>query len=126
MKYFEPNLEQRIEEAKTKAEKVASGMVETEEDLIWLFKSIISEYYKLPIYSEYFEERTTDQLAFEAHLIRAREVPTQEKASSLIQGNMEEAVAAIEQAWNEVDMNINPNELDDMKEFMSSGKFKGE
>lgn len=125
--YVEPFLQDRIEEARRYAEKVHNGLIDTEAELAMVFRMVISDHYKIPIFHSYFDERTFDELAFEAHLINLAKTPAIEQASSLISKNLAEAAAIAEQAWEDIDGLVpDEEELNRMINFMNTGKFEGE
>lgn len=126
-KYSEPFLEERVERAKNHAERIAEGDIQDENDLFILFRTVISEYYRIPLYSDYFSERTLDELAFEAHYIKAKQTPVADKASDMISKNLADAAAAAEEAWKDIEELVpSEDEMKRMTEFMETGRFEGE
>lgn len=66
--FQEPFLQQRIEKAKKKAEKIISGQGTTEDDIVMQFRFMLSQRYNIGLFDAYFEERTIDELAFEVFM----------------------------------------------------------
>lgn len=64
----EPFLQERVEKAKEKAKKMIHGVADSEGDLFLIYSFILAQRYNMPIYSDYFLERSIDELAFEVFL----------------------------------------------------------
>lgn len=73
MRILEHFLEERVEKSKEKAYKLIHEAPESEDDLHLLYSFILARRYSIPLYSEYFKERTFDELAFEVYLWKASE-----------------------------------------------------
>lgn len=71
----EPHLEKRIEIAKEKARKLVTQDIDSEEDLFLVYSIVLSQRYNLPIFHDYFQDRTLDQLALEVYIWREQEKP---------------------------------------------------
>jgi len=125
--YPEPFLEERIEAARDYAERLFYKKINNVKDLEMFYRSILSNHYGIPIFDKYFEERTFDELIFEAHLIKLYNTPHEELAKNFVLDNLEEAAAVVEEEWEEVDaLNERLEDLQKMTEFMKTGKFEGE
>jgi len=68
MRVVEPHLKERIEAAEAKAKKLVHGQPDSEEELLIIYSVILSQKYNMPIFSEYFQERTIDELALEVFI----------------------------------------------------------
>ena len=122
--YKEKFLERRIEQAKEYAAKIASGLGDSEQDIEITYRMFLSEHYSLPIFDEYFEKRTFDQLAFEVYLIKRRKEPVLENVAETISQNLKEAADAASTGWDDVD--VSDAELERMSKFMETGEFEGQ
>ncbi|MEM4379071.1 MAG: hypothetical protein QXL01_00090 [Thermoplasmatales archaeon] len=126
----EPNLVARIDKAKAHAQRIVNGQVETEEDFIYAIRLYLSNIYKIPIFSKYFEDLELDKLIFEAELHRAERLTDAERSTELINKNKDELSSMFDR-WEEQDLQEIANSSDkqfenEVKAFMESGKFKGE
>ena len=65
---MEPFLNERIEAAKQKAKQLIDGKVENEEDLRLIYQFVLCQKYNIPIFDQYFEDRTLDEIMFEVYL----------------------------------------------------------
>lgn len=139
--YTEPYLAERIEKAKQKALFIRNATnIETVEQAEMVLRMVISDYYKIPFYDSYFDNRTTDELFFEAELIALRSRNVQQTSASVIKSHKKEADALademekeLEQEWVDLpkDEPLDPNLAYDpmfqmAKRFMETGKFAGE
>ena len=68
MRVVEPHLKERIEAAERKAKKLVHGQPDSEDELLIIYSVILSQKYNMPIFSEYFQERTIDELALEVFI----------------------------------------------------------
>ena len=68
MRVVEPHLKERIEAAERKAKKLVHGQHDSEDELLIIYSVILSQKYNMPIFSEYFQERTIDELALEVFI----------------------------------------------------------
>ena len=68
MRVVEPHLKERIEAAERKAKKLVHGQPDSEDELLIIYSTILSQKYNMPIFSEYFQERTIDELALEVFI----------------------------------------------------------
>lgn len=68
MRVVEPHLKERIELAEARAKKLVHGQPDSEEELLIIYSVILSQKYNIPIFSEYFQERTIDELALEVFI----------------------------------------------------------
>jgi len=125
--YYEPFLQERLDDAKKRAEDILSGTIATESDLEMVLRVVISKYYRIPIFDRYFSDRTIDELMFEAHIITKPEASREEAATNFVSENLDAMVNAVEDAWEEVSA-VKPSqeELERMGAFMNTGKFEGE
>lgn len=121
----EPNLENRIKKAKSRAKKIVEAQFEGEDDLYWWLVFQLSKYYKKPIYSKYFENRTLDELMFELSLIQEDNKPQEVKASEIIKENMDEALSMFEDFEDEINQSFSEEEMGFLnnqgRSFMQNG-----
>lgn len=82
---YEPELDKRIEQAKKRAETVYYGTSSTLDDEIMRLCFILSREYKIPIFSQYFVDRTVDELIFEVELIRLSKTTGEKKMADIVQ-----------------------------------------
>lgn len=68
MRVVEPHLKERVEAAEAKAKKLVHGQPGSEEELLIIYSVILAQKYNIPIFSEYFQERTLDELALEVFI----------------------------------------------------------
>lgn len=68
MRVVEPYLKERVELAEARAKQLVHGQPESEEDLLIIYSVILSQKYNIPIFSEYFQERTLGELALEVFI----------------------------------------------------------
>jgi len=70
LEYFlENGLEKRIELARLRAKNIYYGNPQSLEDEIFRLRNVLRTEYNIPIFSEYFDKRTLDELIFEVELI---------------------------------------------------------
>jgi hypothetical protein len=129
-KYKEPYLEKRIEIAKAYARRIANGIVEDEIDLEMVYRMSLSEKYSIPFFSNYFDDKTIDQLAFEVFLIRERSTPVVETVSDEIKKQANTLADIVEKGFDDDDgkwddvPEPSDQEMDRFKEFMKTGQFE--
>lgn len=121
----EPNLEQRIKKAKDRAKKLVDTDFQNEEDLHWWLVFQLSKYYKMPIYSEYFRDRTMDELMFELSMIQEDNKPKDVKASEIVNENLEEAQGIFDDFEDEFNQSFSEDEMgfleNEGRSFMQNG-----
>ena len=129
--FFELHLDKRIAKAKARAERIASNKHTDFDDGIFYLRAILSKHYNLPIFHEYFIDRTLDELIFEIELINAFDKPSGERGQEILKENKEEAEGLFDD-WAEDDM-VEVSKDDAMSEeefnkisqqFMTSGDFQ--
>lgn len=91
--FFEPFINDRIEAAKEKARRIRDGIIETIEEFELSLRIFIGNYYKIPIFHKYFNDRTLDDLIFEAEIIRLiiNNSDGEPRGAELLRKNREEA-----------------------------------
>ena len=132
--YSEPHLAERIDAVKRYAAFIKAGKdVVSLDDAEMVLRHVISKHYNIPMFDEYFEKRTIDQLFFEVELIMpAKEITTGQISEAIKQNQSEiDAIADEEmEEWVEPQSNIPSVENDPIflmaKEFMKTGKFLNE
>jgi hypothetical protein len=128
--YIEPYLDERLDLALEKARRLIQNKIESQDDLWMAFRIIISDHYGIPLFDKYFEDKSIDQLAFEAFFIKERAISAADTASKQISDNTDLAAQAIEDdfaAFEKVDLpQPSEEERQRMLEFMNTGKFPGE
>lgn len=121
----EPNLEQRIKKAKDRAKKLVDTDFQNEEDLHWWLVFQLSKYYKMPIYSEYFQDRTMDELMFELSMIQEDNKPKDVKSSEIVNENLEEAQGIFDDFEDEFNQSFSEDEMgfleNEGRSFMQNG-----
>jgi hypothetical protein len=125
---LEPYLDERVASAKQRARKIANGSVDSELDLRDYLVYYIATKYNMPIFSEYFQARTLDDLIYESELLSLRDRPKEQLASDITNEHKDEADAlfddwAAEDQWNDVPPPIS-SELDEAaKKFMTTNQW---
>ena len=121
----ENDLNERIEQCQTEANKIAFGELETDQDLFNRMRFIVSRHYNIPYFSEIFDNLVLDQILFEVCLLNAKEKPVPQ-ADEYIRENLDEAAAL----FDDFDEVVNKNQLseqdkksieEDMKAFKEGG-----
>lgn len=126
MKVFEPFLDDRIEEARKKAQRILMGQAETEEELRYVLIMVIEREKKLGMFSSYYEERTLDELVFEAELTKGVIAdPIEAAAETIAKASAEEKAELSMDMANFFGDNLNEDFLKDAMSFMETGDFKG-
>jgi hypothetical protein len=127
--FFEGDLERRIERAKELAQRIVSNDTHGFEESMLAWRFILARHYNLPLFHEYFLERTIDELILEVELLNAVSQSGEQHGSKLLSENKEEAEALFDD-WIEEDMKAPPMSEPEWeatsKQFMETGKFKGE
>lgn len=127
MNYLEPHLKDRMDEALRLAKRAAEDIVETEAELELRFKIAISDHYNIPLFSDYFQDRILDELAFEAYFIEERRTKGSQTVADMAVGNIEAAAAEVMKQFDEFEMTeISEVEKAQMLKFMESNAFPGE
>lgn len=131
--YFEPFLLERIQKAKEYASLIKNGRNITKlEDIEMSLRYVLSKHYKIPMFHDYFEKLTIDQLFFEAELIVSEYKTHTQTVSETIQENKSEIDSLVEEMesdWNDmaVDESLESDPVFQMaKDFMKTGKFLNE
>jgi hypothetical protein len=130
--FWEPFLEERIEAARQKAQRLRDGIVEIMEEFELSLRVFISTHYTIPLFDTYFEERTLDDLIFEVEVIKLKQSAAP-SGSNTLKENAKEAEGLFDD-WIEddekkavglgnVDLKNDPF-FNDAKAFMESGEFK--
>jgi hypothetical protein len=122
-----PDLESRIRDAREIAVRVHSGASDDHEEIQLSVIWFISRYYKIPIFSAYFQERTLDDLIFEAELIKLESTPRNEMTSNLLNDKKDEAAALFDDMIADEFQDVVPNKEQfdqDAINFMKTGNFK--
>jgi hypothetical protein len=139
--YTEKFIEERIDMAKKLALSVKTATdVQTIEQAELVLRMVISNHYKIPFFSEYFDNRTMDEMFFEAELIALQSKPQEETTSRIIKNSKaeieniaDEMEKEFEEEWKEANLDtpLDPTKADDpflqmAKTFMQTGNFAGE
>ena len=132
----ETDIDERIEIAQKKAKMLLLGQVKTLDDFVILIRLKLALFYRIPLYSQYFTERTVDELLFEYECISITSQPnsTERTTSDLINENKEGLDGLFddlpkddEQSWvNQTGSGQEDQFKQDAEKFMKEGKFKGE
>ena len=126
--YIEPFLDERLEAASEFARKIVNRDIDNIYDFQFVLRMVIAEARHMGIFDKYFDDLTIDQLAFEAGILKESREPTREQTSETIKAHTEEAESLFDE-WIDEDLPTNFGEdMEDSvaKEFMQTGKFKGE
>lgn len=125
--YTEPFLTERLDLALAKARRLVQNNIESLDDLNMALRAAISNYYGFPLFDKYFEDKTIDQLAFEAFYIKEKNTTGSQTAAQEAAANPDEAIRAIEDDFAAFEMpEPSPEEKKKMVEFMQSGRFPAE
>lgn len=128
--FLEPFLEERIESAKALARRLADGIIETVDEFELSICIFLSHHYGIPLFDKYFEDRTLDDLIFEAEVIKLQ-TDGGPRGSNMLKDKPEEAAGMFDD-WIEEDakdsaaMAQNEAFLQDAQKFMETGDFIGE
>lgn len=107
--------------AKELAQRIYSNNIDTEEELVLSLHWILSSYYKIPLFSDYFKGRSLDQLILECELIRLMSTNSEQQTSDLLNNNKEEAESLFDD-WETVPADESWKE--DAERFMNTNNFK--
>lgn len=127
-KYHEPHSEERSKAARAKAERVFNANYgDSMEEALLFLRFVISRHYSIPIFSDYFTDRSLDDLIFESELIRLQTVPIEVQKSEVVKSNKEEAESIFPDEWEDVEPPANGGDQvfnDLATEFMQKNEFK--
>lgn len=136
---LETDMNERIERAKNQARAIVDGTDNSEAAIHYILRSVLSRRYNMPIFDDYFESRSIDELVFEIELWRALEETGAKRGGDLLKENKEEAESLfddwaadeepvpVSDEWNDTTTKELGNSWDkEAESFMKSGKFKGE
>jgi len=84
------DIQARMKAAKEKAEKISTGRYDTYEECIMVLQWAISNRRNIPLWSQYFEDLTLDQLVFEYEMIKVSEQSPEDRAQEIVENNQEE------------------------------------
>lgn len=129
--FLELHLDKRIEKARERANRIVSNKHTDFEDSVIYLKAILSRHYNMPIFHEYFDKRTLDELIFEIELINAFQKPTQDRGQEMLKENKEEASALFDDFAEDDMMEVSKEQFMSDEEFakisqqfMQDGDFK--
>ena len=132
--YSEPHLEERIMAAKERARRIKYNINITNlEDAEMILRFVLSRHYNIPLFDKYFDERTLDELFFEAELVLPEKVKTPEDISDTIKENQDEVSKLTDEFEEWIDRSdapLDPAAADDpffklAKQFMETDEFIG-
>ena len=132
--YSEPHLEERIIAAKERARRIKYNINITNlEDAEMILRFVLSRHYNIPLFDKYFDERTLDELFFEAELVLPEKVKTPEDISDTIKENQDEVSKLTDEFEEWIDRSdapLDPAAADDpffklAKQFMETDEFIG-
>lgn len=128
--YSEPDFDERMTAAQSHAQKILTGKVDTEEDLYLVLVMIIDREKKMGMFSDYYKNRTLDELMFEAEIVQGRISSAAELGNKVINNASTEAKEELgdwlEKQFDPVAMDKNNQFMKDAEEFMKTSNFKGE
>lgn len=140
---FEGDIAKRIEKAKAAARAIVDGSDNSLDGAHFVLRAILSKRYNMPIFHEYFENKSFDELVFEIEIFNALEETNTKRGSNALKENKAEAESLFDD-WAEDDAPVDPSVTDEWtdagttskgeikqwdketEEFMKTGKFKGE
>jgi hypothetical protein len=127
---FEEYIDERIEAIKKKISEIVNGNYKTIDELELFLKIVISGYYKIPIFSDFFEKRTLNELLIEAEVIRIRGVSEEESVQEIVKESTKDLT---EDDYKDMfsmfddEMSGNIGNLNQQSnDFLNNGKFIGE
>lgn len=127
MSYIEPHIKERMDEALRLAKRAADDIVETIEELELRFKIAISDHYNIPLFSDYFQGRILDELAFEAYFLSERRAKQTQTVANIAVENIELAASEAMKQFEEFEMpEVSEAEKAQMIKFMEENVFPGE
>lgn len=130
-KLYEPAAEQRAKAAEAMAERIFNGNYDGFEEALLFLQYMISNHYGMPFFDPYFENRSFDDLIFEAKLISLQRMPKEQQKAQVVNNNKKEAEGLFDDwekdDWAKVENNPQVSEevFDDIAaKFMETGSFK--
>jgi hypothetical protein len=133
MDMFSGDVNKMLEDVKLLAIRISSGDCQTEKECGIYFANILSEYYKIPLFSEYFKNLTMYEMMFEVEMVKIRNMTKNQKIQEVM--NSPEAQDEIDHLFDDLEAN-NPSNwkpTDDIPkadpivdDFFKTGKFVGE
>lgn len=133
MIFSDGDISDRMDEARQKARDIYYGEDLTYESLILRFTFILAREYNMPLFHEYFKERTLEELILEIEMIKLSREPQESKMSEIM--NNEESKKELESIFDDWDSenNVDLSNIDSynegdkiVEEFLNSGEFIGE
>lgn len=124
---FEPNLEERIDQAKERARRIMTKDHKTLADTVLYLQIVLANHYGIPIFDPYFKEKTIDELIFEVEVVNLSKESSAATGSKLLKED-EEGAAGLFDDWAEADLKSGQETQwqQEAQQFMETGKFKGE
>lgn len=132
--YLEPHLEERIKAAKARAKRIKYNIdINSLEDAEMVLRFVLSRHYGMPLFDKYFDERTLDELFFEAELVLPEKAQTPEDLSNVVNDNKEEVSQLADEFEEWIDRSdapLDPAAASDpffqlAKQFMETDEFVG-
>jgi len=132
--YTELHLEERIVAAKEKAQRIKKAIdITTIEDAELVVRYVLSKHYNIPLFDKYFDDRTLDELFFEAELVLPDKTEQQQDPTEVIKENKTEVNGIMDEfeEWvDKTDQPLDPAAATDpffamAQKFMQSGDFAG-
>lgn len=130
---FSGDVNKMLEDVKLLAIRISSGDCQTEKECGIYFANILSEYYKIPLFSEYFKNLTMYEMMFEVEMVKIRNMTKNQKIQEVM--NSPDAQDEIDHLFDDLEDN-NPSNwkpTDDIPkadpivdDFFKTGKFVGE
>jgi hypothetical protein len=122
----EPFLTERIEAAKKKAKQIIDGKIDDESDLRLVFQFVLCQKYNIPIFDEYFEERTLDELMFEVYLHKEATIKSDPDLSKEEAADFVREEANKDEYWEDLEMQTDEDFLEQAKRDFAERKQKDE
>lgn len=127
--YKEPFIQERIAAAQERVERILYQQDYADmDDFLLALRVIVSRAYKIPVFSDYFESLTLDQLLFEVEIVNSLNTSSADRTTKIVNDNKEELGEMFDD-FDEAEASTAPGEteFDQLsKDFMNNDKFVGE
>jgi hypothetical protein len=127
--YSEPFLLERINKAKAYARLIIRETPRTEDELFDHYKVLLCHHYNVMFHDCRWELYTLDEIALEWFLIEEQNKPVGSDVSEELVKEHKDDLSAMadEMEFGEAqDLPVDESQMEDMKNFMETGVFKGE
>ena len=125
--YYEPQIDERVKQAQDRAQRILAGTLESEEDFMYAMILMIDREKRIGMFSDYYKNRTLDELVFEAELVTGKPLSGAEAGQRTLEGASKEAKTELGD-WMQKEIEglegIDDQFAQDAKAFMETGNFK--